>query len=464
MSMKYLSLLALVSLPLYGAISPGIVRESALKHHPSVHAAIERLHAGESAVVGARGAFDAKIVSDYKRQTKSDHNTTLSRTQLEKPLRIANSKIYAGAEQISNPAGFLAPIYHTGNPTTQTGNYTLVGLKLSLWRNLTLDPDRAALRNAKLGATIARAEKHLTDWEIARLSELAYWEWVTATKVKKIYETLLANGLTRNDYLLARSKKGDVANILVTENEQYVANRKGALQAAQERLLRAEYGLALFYRDNDGNPVVPGAEEAYEDYPEDLTGELNGLDLMTEVDELMGRRPDLKNLALTVAKLETDLEIAKQDLRPRLDVTTEYFKRTVDNRSQMPLDYLMVMAQVSVPIERNLGLGNIAAARARKTAAEKQVLLRRQTYGFEVAALRRALKLRLEQVAQTKIEFAKARELVDAEILKFQTGGGNLFLVNLREQAQANAEASFHEARLMFMNTLLDYRTLVRTE
>ncbi len=457
-------LLTLVSFPLLAAISPEVVKESALKHHPSVQAAIERLNAGEFAVDGARGAFDAKIVSDYKRQTKHDHNTTLSRTQLEKPLRFANSKIYAGAEQISNPKGFLAPIYHTGNPTTQTGNYTLLGVKLSLWKNLTTDPDRAALQSAKYNAKIASAEKKLTDWEITRLSQIAYWEWVTAKQIHKIYEKLLQNGVTRNDFLVARSKKGDIANIIVTENEQYVANRKGGLQAAMERLLRAEYALALFYRDAEGTPIFPGAEEPFEDYPEDLTGFLARLDLDSDVERLKIKRPDLANLSLNVAKLDVDLELAKQDLRPRLDVTSEYFKRTVDHRPQMPLDYLMVMAQVSVPIERNLGQGNIAAARARKTAAEKELQLRHQTYGFEVTALRRSLQLRLEQVAQRRIEYTKAKELVEAEIMKFQTGGGNLFLVNLREETQANAEASFHEARLTFMNTLLNYQALVRTE
>jgi prefoldin subunit 5 len=78
-------------------------------------------------------------------------------------------------------------------------------------------------------------------------------------------------------------------------------------------------------------------------------------------------------------------------------------------------------------------------------------------------ALRQSLQMQLEQVNQSEIEFTKAKELVTSETYKFKTGGGNLFLVNLREEAQANAEASFHEARLAFMNTLLSYKALVST-
>ncbi|MFL5785697.1 MAG: TolC family protein [Bacteriovoracaceae bacterium] len=461
--MKY-CFLFLLSLPLHAALSPDMVKESALKYHPTVISALERMRAGEEAVKGATGAFDMKAVSDYRRQTKHDYNITISRSFLVKPLRIANSKIYAGAEQISNPLGRLSPVYNTGNPATtnQAGNYSVLGFQLSLWKNLTLDPNRAALKNAKYDATMAKAEKRLTELDIGRFGQLAYWEWVTARKVKDAYQELLKNGETRNEYLTARQKRGDIAQILVTENEQYIAARKGSLQSTLERLIRAEYALSLFYRDQKGEPIVPAQEETFEDYPAKLGALLENLDLTSNVDELINKRPDMKNLALTVDKTEVDLELAKQDLRPQVDVTTEYYKRTVANPN-MPLDYLMVLAQVSVPIERNLGNGNIAAARARRMVAQSQMALGQQTYKYDILALRQALKFQLEQVTQSEIEFTKAKELVTSETYKFQKGGGNLFLVNLREEAQVRAEASFHEARLAFMDTLLTYQSLVST-
>ncbi len=451
-------------MPAYGALSPTIVKDSTLKYHPTVLAALERMRAGEEAITGARGAFDTKFVSNYKRQTKHDYNTTLSRSFLEKPLRIANSKIYAGAEQISNPNGQLSPIYNTGNPGTtgQTGNYAVIGLQASLWKNLTLDPDRAALKNAKYDAKIAKGKKELTILDVGRFGQLAYWEWVTAQKVKKIYEELLKNGEIRNEYLVVRQKKGDIAQILVTENEQYIASRKGSLQTAKERLLRAEYALSLFYRDENGEPIIPSSTESFEDYPTNLAVLLEKLDLNSNIDELINKRPDMLNLALNVEKNDIDLELAKQDLRPQIDLTTEFYKRSEDH-SNMPSEYLMVMAQVIVPIERNLGNGNLAAARARKMVAQKEMSFGRQSYKYEVMALRQSLYLQLEQVTQSEIEFTKSKELVISEAYKLKTGGGNLFLVNIREQAQANAEASFHESRLAFMNTLLSYQALVNT-
>lgn len=459
--MKCLLVILMFSFSSFAAIGPIQVRESALKYHPSVQAAIDRLTAGEEAITGARGAFDTKIESNYRRQTKHDWNTTVSRTQIEKPLRFANSKIYAGSEQASNPDGLLSPIYNTGNPSIQHGNYTLLGAKVSLWRNLFIDKDRAGLKNAKVDAKIAQGQKQLTMLDIGRLGQLAYWEWVTAKKVENAYSELLENGETRNEYLNARSKKGDIAQILVTENEQYIASRKGSYQAAKERSVRAEYSLSLFLRDQNGEPIVPSAEETYEDYPADLSKLMSGLDLGSNIDEIIKRRPDMKNLSLVVEKNDVEVELAKQDLKPQIDVAGEYFQRTHEHARGMPRDYLMVLAQISIPIERNLGNGNIASARARKMASEKELSYGREYFKAEVLTLRQALNLQLEQVIQSEIEFNKSKELVTSETYKFKTGGGNLFLVNLREETKARAEASFHESRLQFMNTLLTYQAMV---
>ena len=465
--MKYTFILLTIILAgtTHAALSPTIVKDSALKYHPTVLAALEKMRSEQEDVRGAKGAFDTKVVSDYRRQTKGDYSTTVSRSFIEKPLRFANSKVYIGQEQISNPNGRLSPVYNTGNPATtgQPGMYSVLGLKLSLWKNLLLDPDRANYKNAQLDAKIASAEKTLTELDIARLGQITYWEWVTAKKVHHVFEELLRNGETRNEYLINRNQKGDIAQIIVTENEQYIASRKGALQAAKERLIRAEYALSLFYRDENGNPILLSSEETYEDYPSKLATMLENLDLSSDVDDIIKKRPDMKNLAINVEKSEVDLELAKESLKPQIDVTTEYFQRARES-ADMPRDYLMVMAQVSVPIERNLGNGNIAAARARQMVAKRRMSYEQESYKFEVLSSRKSLQLQLEQVTQSEIEFSKAKELVASETYKFKSGGGNLFLVNLREEAQANAEASFHETRLAFMNTLLGYQALVTTD
>jgi hypothetical protein len=123
----------------------------------------------------------------------------------------------------------------------------------------------------------------------------------------------------------------------------------------------------------------------------------------------------------------------------------------------------MVMAQVSIPIERNLGNGQISAARSRKLIAEAEQTIGYQTFKADLLALRKAIAFEHEQVIQAEVEWKKSKELVESENYKFKSGGGNLFLVNLREQAKASAEASFHESRLMLMKTILYYKSMINS-
>jgi outer membrane protein TolC len=441
------------------SLTPQILKESTLRHHPHVMTALLEFQANDDNVRAARGSFDLQFVSDYKRQTKDVYRTTLSRSQIEKPLRFASSKIYLGQEQISNPSGLLAPIYNTGNPATQTGNYTLIGAKFSLWRNLLLDPERAQFQSAKLQRSQAEQNLRLTKLHVVRLALLAYWEWVTAQKLKVAYENLLKNGETRNDYLLQRSRKGDIGKVIVTENEQYVAKRNAALQAIRERLLRAELDLSLFWRDEEGKPQIPQPDLAYEDFPNSLETFIEKENQPQHLSTIIHRRPEIVDLNLEIEKSALELNLAKQNLYPQLDVTTEYFQRNTAHPN-MPTDYLMVMAQVRIPLEQNLGRGQMAKAQSEKNRHEKLRELALQELTIEMVALQKSLSLQLEQVQQAEIEFKKAKELVEAENYKFKIGGGNLFLVNLREEAQTDAEASYHEAKLHFMSTLLHYQAL----
>src|SRR4051812_1030378 len=97
--MKFVFLSLIFLLPSFAQavqISPTIVKESALKFHPTILSALENVKAAEESITGARGVFDTRIVSDYRRQTKGDYRNTVSRSFLLKPIPAANSKIYAG--------------------------------------------------------------------------------------------------------------------------------------------------------------------------------------------------------------------------------------------------------------------------------------------------------------------------------------------------------------------------------
>ncbi len=454
--MKYL--LLFIALPAWAALTPQAVRESALKFHPTVRGAVDRMLAGEETVRGARGAFDTKLVADHYRVASGFWARTMSDVMIEKPLQVANSKVYAGYSYGFN--GMFPPQFST--VSTNSGGTPRVGASASVWRHRSIDPARAALRASGFDSQIARGEKDLTFWDIGRLSEIAYWEWVTAQRVETVYKNLLKNGEARNGFLESRAQRGDAPQILVRENEQYIANRKAGLMAATERRIRAEYALSLFLRNENGEPTLPAENEAFQDYPQDFAPLLASDELNANVEEIARRRPDIANLGADFEKSRIDLELAEQDLKPKVDVWGDYTRNIGDEDPTNPPHVWSFGVRLEIPIERNLGKGNIAAAKSRQSAAQRNWDLGRQTYQTEVLANKRALALQLGRVEQAAVELARARQLVEAESYKLKSGGGNLFLVNLREEAAANAEASWHESRFGFMSTLLSYQALVK--
>lgn len=454
--MKYL--LFFITFPVWAALTPQAVRESALKYHPTVRSALDRMLAGEESVRGAKGAFDTKLVGDHYRVASGFWARTMTDVMIEKPLQVANSKVYAGYSYGFN--GMFPPQFST--VSTNSGGTPRVGASVSVWRHRSIDPSRAAYQASRYDAQIARGENLLTQWDIGRLGEIAYWEWVTAQRVEKVYEDLLKNGEARNGFLQSRAQRGDAPQILVRENEQYIANRKAGLMAATERRVRAEYALSLFLRDESGEPVLPAENETFEDYPEDFKVLLASDEMNANVDEIARRRPDLANLSAAFEKSRIDLELAEQDLKPKVDVWGDYARNIGDEDPANPPHVWSFGVRLEIPLERNLGKGNIAAAKSRQSAVQREWDLGRQSYRTEVLANKRALGLQLGQVEQAAIELARSRQLVDAENYKLKSGGGNLFLVNLREEAAANAEASWHESRFGFMATLLSYQAMIK--
>lgn len=454
--MKLIHLLLLASSFSATALTPQAVRESALKHHPTVKNAIDRMLAGADSVQGARGAFDAKLVGDHSRVATGVWRRTLTDVAIEKPIATNNSRVYAGYSYGFN--GSFPPQFST--LSTNSGGTPRVGLATSLWRHRSIDAARAALKNARFDASIAKGEKLLTEWDIGRLSEIAYWEWVTAQRIQQVYENLLGNAEARNGLLNSRVQRGDAPKVLVRENEQYIAGRKAGLMAATERRIRAEYELSLFLRDEQGAPLLPKEKEPFEDYPEDLARLLQQLDFGADIGQLAQRRPDIANLSASFEKAKVNLAMARNDLMPKVDVWGDYARNIGDEDPENPPHVWSFGVRLEIPIERDLGKGNIAAAQNLENAARREWELGKQSYHAAIMANREALRLQLGQVEQAAIELARARELVEAENYKLRSGGGNLFLVNLREEASARAEASWHEARLGFMATLLGYKAL----
>lgn len=431
------------------------VRQSTERHHPLVRAALDELRSERGALEAARGAFDSKLVGEHQRVASGYWSRTLTDVQIEKPLKVANAKAYAGYSYGFN--GRFPPQFST--LSTNSGGAPRLGLSFDLLRGFSIDESRAGLELATKQVQAAMATATLTQWDLARYAEVAYWEWVAARKILETYEGLLQNAISREAYLRQRVDRGDAPAVILSENAQYIARRRRTTLAAQERYVRAKIELSLFFRNETGEPIVVSDSETRDEFPPFV---VEAVTTITGSEPSVNERPEIRILETQLAQREVDLRLAENIRLPRLSAWGDYTQNIGGEDPTNPDHAWSLGLRFEIPIEREFIRGSIATARSRRDAQ-----LARHRYGVEAfrtqeQGLREALALQQKQLEQTKEEFRYARELVVVETLKFRSGGSNLFLVNLREEAAADAEATLHEATNALMTTRLSYEQLVK--
>jgi len=444
---------------MYGAINPQLIRESIEKFHPIIQSSYEEVLASSEKIKASKGNFDSKITSDHSRVTSGMWARTFTDFMLEKPIPFNNTKIFAGYSYGFN--GNFPPQFSTWS--TNSGGTPRAGISSSLWRNRVIDSNRGVIKTNELDKKIAEGNFNLTLWGMQRLGEIAYWEWVTSIKVQKVYEALLQNAEERNKYLVSRVEKGALPKIILRENEQYIANRKASLFKARERQISATFNLSLFYRDSMGATILPTLNENYEDYPDDLDTFLQNINTSLEVQKISSHRPEVINLETEVMKTEVQLKISEELIKPKIDVWGDYTRNIGNEDPTNPPHIWSFGLKLEIPIERNLGIGNISAARNSLRATQKKLQFQREKFDTEISSAKNALFLQAQQVEQSKVELARSKEILEAENFKFKSGSGNLFLINLREESLANAEASLYETTFNFISTYATYQAMTKT-
>jgi outer membrane protein TolC len=149
-------------------------------------------------------------------------------------------------------------------------------------------------------------------------------------------------------------------------------------------------------------------------------------------------------------RTERSLLLAENDMQPRLDFNVEMaqpFGTIGEGGVSRDDPEAIVGFTFSVPLENRRAKGKVASSRAKLRALEAEQQRTVETLRIELNALLAALQAarELEQLALLEVE--QTTELRLAEIRRFENGASDFFLVNVREQAAANAEIKLVNAR-----------------
>jgi len=329
------------------------------------------------------------------------------------------------------------------------------GVQVPLWRNGPIDRRRAAIARAEFGYDIAELGVVASRIDTVRLATIRYVEWVAAGARVEVAQTLLTIAVARDAQVAARAARGDVPAIERIENERLVLQREAGVVAADRGLVQAALELSLYYRGRDGRPRVPSPARLPTSMPEPRA--LDAASIVRARALAEARRPELQRFEAARQQLEVDRDLADNQAAPAIDLmlfASQDIGPLADpmdeilNRAHVPQIEAAVM--VEIPILNRVANGRSAVASAGMARVELQREFALDRVRAEVRDAVSALDAARRRIALVRREVEVAGLLEAGERQRFEEGDSTLFVVNLREQATA-------EARLREVDAVLDW-------
>jgi outer membrane protein TolC len=263
---------------------------------------------------------------------------------------------------------------------------------------------------------------------------------------------------------------GQSTDFLVADNRRAVAEREGALIAAERRYQQASIELSLYWRDPAGQPQVPQAWQA----PRNLLkggppAPPSAATLAHDVETAWQWRPELRRLALQKQRAAVDLRLAENQLYPALNAAISGAQDVGQGKSStgiFALDRTNVEASLmlDVPLQRREARGRILAAQATIGQLVAQERFARDQIAAEVQDAVSNLDRTYQRWLRARDEHVAAQTVTKMEHERFRKGLSNLLEVNFRELFEAGAQAKVIDALADFYRAQADHRAALAVD
>lgn len=430
---------------------------SAVTKHPAIDAAKADKAIAEAEVLSAYGAFDPVWRTRSVFVPVGYYDSKRLDTLLVQPTTLGGTNVFAGYRI---GAGNF-PIYDGKLETLGFGEVR-AGVSVPLWRDLMIDSRRAALWSAKIAPRLADAGVALQKMEVARVAAIRYWNWVEAGRTLAIAKDLLDLAEKRDAQLGERVTKGDLAAIEQLDNQRTILGRKGTVITVERAYLAAAYELSIFYRDAAGATKTPTESQVPSAMPEPQA--LAVLDVNDVVRKAIAKRPDLIRLVAVQEQIALEGELAANGAKPAIDFQAIVSKDFGPGPGYLRPTEVELAIVIDIPLFARTANGKLAAANAKteKVAAQKKLLEDRIAADVKDALAAEAAARARVSLART--ELALAKKLADAERDAFALGTSTMLIVNLREQAVAEAAVREVVALADHQRAVAIYRATTATQ
>lgn len=425
-----------------GPLSLDEVLASSRFHAPQVLEALARVRGAEGRVLSAQGAFDTVFSADVTSRLTGFYDGQIADAMVMKPLTENGGYAYGGY-RIS--AGDF-PTYEDQNFTNQAGEFR-AGAVFALMRDRAIDSRRFARSFAEADVAIAEADQLMVAIGVQRQALAAYNNWVAAGRRLEVYRGLLELAEARQAGFKRQIEEGAQPRILLTENEQNILRRQTLVVQSEQMLAQAAVALSLFYRDEAGNPITADAARLPPGLPPVIEPSKAGMDPAA----IASARPDVRLLDVRIRQSSARLALDRNNFLPKFDFKVEA-SRDIGAVGQGGLSREGTEGKVgftfTVPLERRAARGGLAQTQADIEAVKQRRRFLEDRINAEVSQLLVAVEAtgRLRRIAEDEQD--RALTMAAAERRRFAAGASDFFLVNVREEAAADAQVRALDAAI----------------
>lgn len=427
------------------------VLKSVDKHYPTITNAQIDIEKAQANLIAAKGGFDPRIRSNLVTSPIGKYSNIFSNTELIYPVLNSGNQIFTGYR--IGRGEF--PVYDQDRWTYDYGEFR-VGVDVPLLRDKKIDERRAKIQSSQLQLSINNQEYELQRLDVFRNAAYGYWDWVGEGQKVILMQLFLKLAKDRQAIIDERVHRGDLPQLDSVENARLVIQRQRALEEQFQVFQKASLLLSLYFRDENKNPIKSEINQL----PHNVSEKLNELfeqRMPLNLEGIIESHPGIKKIQEERAVSYVDISLAKNLLLPRL--SNRVYVAQDMGPGAPPLNKTNINYELAfeLPLYQREARGKILAAEKslQKIDIQKQFLIDNITVGIKNALNQLSMTEKVSKMTREEVKLAK--NLEEAEKIKYLNGDSNLFLVNQREVSTIETEMRLWAAIIDYHKAFADY-------
>ncbi|GEP46325.1 multidrug transporter [Brevifollis gellanilyticus] len=426
--------------------------------YPPYLAALIEMDMANGRVRQALGSFDLNLNAGGTASLAGYYDGNTGYAMLEQPLPFWGGSVHGGYRLSS---GYL-PNYNKDR--TGVDGETVIGFKIPLLRDGTIDRRRAALWQAQIDQELADPIILRQYLDFIRAAGISYYTWVAAGQRLTLAEELLRVAKDRDNAIAEQVRKGASAPVVQIDNRRLVVSREIAVVQAQRRLQATAIELSLFYRTRDtAEPIIPARSRVPSTFP--AHPRPDDAQMTADIAKAAIFRPEIRRIELLMEKTGIDRRLAKNNLLPSLDVGVEAGQFLGENRPKdLERNEVEAKIEFKLPLQRREAKGRMDMADATLARLEQERLFTRDKISADVRDSYSALDAAFDTLRMTRLNVDLARQLEQAETERLKQGATDLLALQIREQASFDARVLEVDALAEYFRAQTNYRAAMAAD